>query len=435
MLALLGFSMMMIFILVIITGRCSALVALILIPLLFAFIGGFNLEIKDMMIDGIERVAPTGIMLMFAILYFSIMIEAGLFNPIINIILKYTKNDPMRIVIGTTILSMITALDGDGTTTYMITVSAMLPLYIKLKMNPLILSSTAMLAFGVMNMTPWGGPMARAVTSLNVNMHDVFRPLIPVMGVGLLWTLFTAYILGKKEKMRLQSMGSGMSNDPFDRKHEGTAGPLHDHKIRKHLLWINFILTAVLIACLFMELMSLPALFMIAFAIALFINYPHVKDQRKILTSHAGNAITVVLLVFASGIFTGILSGTKMIDEMAKSLVFLIPASLGHHFPSITALSSLFFTYFLANDPYYYGVLPIIAKTASEYGIEPVQIARASILSMPLHVMSPLVASSYVLMGLVGVEFSKHQRFVFKWAAGSSIMMIIAAVTFGVISA
>ncbi len=145
MLALLGFAMVVVFMFLIMTKRMSALVALILIPSLFALIGGFYANMGPMMLEGIQKLAPTGIMLMFAILYFGIMIDSGLFDPVISKILNFVKGDPLKIVVGTAILTIIVSLDGDGTTTYMITVSAMYPLYKRLGMNPLILAGIVML--------------------------------------------------------------------------------------------------------------------------------------------------------------------------------------------------------------------------------------------------------------------------------------------------
>ena len=145
MLAILGFSMVFVFMFLIMTRRMSALIALMLIPSLFAILSGFGSGIGDMILEGVKELAPTGIMLLFAILYFGIMIDAGLFDPVVNKILKVVKGDPLKIVIGTAILVIIVSLDGDGTTTYMITISAMLPLYTQLKMNPLILTGITML--------------------------------------------------------------------------------------------------------------------------------------------------------------------------------------------------------------------------------------------------------------------------------------------------
>ena len=182
MLTLLGFGMVLTFMTLIMTRRLSPLVALISIPILFALVGGFGGdELGKMMLEGIRTLAPTGVMLMFAILYFGIMIDAGLFDPIVNRILRSVGNDPLKVVMGTVTLAAVVSLDGDGSTTYMITVASMLPLYRRLGMNALSLTCVTILAGGVMNLTPWGGPLARAATALHVDPAEVFAPMVPVM--------------------------------------------------------------------------------------------------------------------------------------------------------------------------------------------------------------------------------------------------------------
>ncbi|RAL24017.1 CitMHS family transporter [Thermoflavimicrobium daqui] len=434
MLAILGFMMVAVFMFLIITNRLSALTALIVIPIVFAIIGGFGLELGPMMLDGIKSVAPTGVMLMFAILYFGVMIDAGLFDPLVGKILKIVKGDPLKIVIGSTVLALLVALDGDGTTTYMITISAMLPLYKRLGMNPLILTCVAMLSFGVMNMMPWGGPTARAISALQLDSTEVFTPLIPVMAGGIIWTLFTAYILGKKECTRLGVIEIELYKEELKSTEKmASTVEIIDLK-RPKLLWFNFILTVTLLVSLVIGLLPLPVLFMIAFVIAIMVNYPKLDLQKERIRYHAGNVLAVVSLVFASGIFTGILSGTKMVDAMANSLVSIIPNSMGPYFSVITAITSIPFTYFMANDPYYFGILPILAKTAAAYGVDPIEMARASVLGQPVHAMSPLMASAYLLVGMGGVEFGDHQRFIFKWALGSCFAMIIVALLTGAIT-
>ena len=178
-LTLLGFGMVLTFMTLIMTRRLSPLVALITIPILFALMGGFAPTMGNMMLEGIRKIAPTGVMLMFAILYFGVMIHAGLFDPVVGVILKLVKGDPLKIVVGSAVLALLISLDGDGSTTYMITIASMLPLYKRLKMNPLSLTCVAILASGVMNLTPWGGPTARAASALHVDPGEVFIPMVP----------------------------------------------------------------------------------------------------------------------------------------------------------------------------------------------------------------------------------------------------------------
>ncbi|WP_139492040.1 CitMHS family transporter [Brevibacillus dissolubilis] len=432
MLSWLGFLMVAVFMYLIMTKRLSAIVALVIVPIVFALIGGFGFaELGEMALDGIKKIAPTGVMLLFAILYFGIMIDAGLFEPLINKILRLVKGDPVKIVIGTAVLSMLVALDGDGTTTYIITVSAMLPLYRRVGINLMILTVIPMLSMGVMNMTPWGGPTARAISALHLDTSQVFTPLIPAMLFGLAWVIFVAYLFGKKERKRLGIADITFTDEDQKAFEEQLAIAEHLGYRRPKLLWFNALLTIGLMVGLVMNVLPLTILFILAFCLAVAVNYPNLDDQKKRMASHAANAQAVVAMVFAAGIFTGIITGTKMVDAMATSLVALIPESMGAHLPVIVAITSMPFTYFMSNDAYYFGVLPILAQTAATYGIDPAQIARASILGQPVHVLSPLYAAAYLLCGMVGVDFGENQKFILKWAVGTSLALIFGALVTG----
>lgn len=434
MLALLGFLMVAVFMYLIMSRRLSALVALIVVPVVFALISGFGTEIGDMMLAGIKKIAPTGIMLLFAILYFGVMMDAGLFDPLIKKIVKIVKGDPLKVIVGTAILATLVALDGDGTTTYMITVTAMLPLYRKLGIKPMILAVIPMLALGVMNMTPWGGPTARVMSVLNMDVSEIFVPVIPAMIGGIAWVMIVACILGKQERKRLGIIEIP-DEDLKSLAGEEVAATAEEASLKRpHLIWFNLLLTTALMVGLVTSFLPLPTMFMLAFAIALFINYPKMQDQKERIAAHAANALATVSMVFAAGIFTGILTETKMIDAMAGTLVSWIPDSLGSHMPVLVALTSMPFTYFMSNDAYYFGIVPILANAAAAYGVDPAEIGRASILGQPLHVLSPLFAAQYLLIGMVGVDYAETQKFILKWAFGTSIVMIALAILTGVIS-
>ena len=423
MLTLLAYGMVIVFMTLIMTKRLSPLTALILVPILFGLLAGFTRELGPMMIAGVTNLAPTGVMLMFAILYFAIMIDAGLFDPFVQRIIALVHGDPMKIVVGTAVLALAVSLDGDGSTTYMITTAAMLPLYRRLGMRPLNLACVTMLAGGVMNILPWGGPTARAASALHVDSAAVFVPLVPPMLAGIAWVLFVAYRLGVRERVRLAVGGASASavleaelaNPSF---HEDL-----EHR-RPDRLWVNALLTAILLVALVAGALPLPALFMIGFAIATMVNYPSIGEQKALLSRHAGNVLAVVGLIFAAGVFTGILSGTRMVDAMANSVIHAVPPSLGPYLAVVTGLLSIPFTFFVSNDAFYFGVLPILAEAGKAYGISAAEMARASLIGQPVHLLSPLVPSTYLLVGLAGVDFDDHQRYTLKWALVSAAVLL-----------
>lgn len=377
------------------------------------------------MLDGVKKLAPTGIMLLFAILYFAVMIDTGLFDPSVKWILKKVKGDPLKVTLGTVFLTLVVSLDGDGSTTYMICVAAMLPLYRRLGMSPLIMAGLMMIASGIMNLTPWGGPTARAASALKVDPSDIFVPMILPMLFAIAWLFFVAYIYGRYERKRIGIIELDVSHgDNIQISTDSEAN-------RAHLRWFNGLLTLVLMICLIKSVLPMPILFMVALCIALVVNYQDLEIQKRLISKHAGSALSVVGIIFAAGIFTGILSGTGMVESMSKELITVIPSSMGPYLAPITAVLSMPLTFFMSNDAFYYGVLPVLSEAATHYGITPVEMARASIVGQPVHLLSPLVPSTYLLCGLASIEFADHQRFSIKWAIITCMVMLVSSLVFG----
>jgi citrate-Mg2+:H+ or citrate-Ca2+:H+ symporter, CitMHS family len=433
MLTLLAFAMVVVFMALIMTKRMSVLTALILVPIAFAIVGGFSRQLGPMMLDGVKALAPTAVMLLFAILFFSIMIDVGLFDPIVARVVRVVQGDPLKILVGTSVLTLLVSLDGDGSTTYLIVTSALLPLYKRLGLNRLMLASVIMQAGGVMNILPWGGPTARAASALRIDAGEIFVPLIPAMIVGALWVIFVAYLFGKRERARVGIVDTAVMIGVEGETEEHAGGVASAALRRPRLLVFNAVLAVVLLVALVAGILPLPVLFMIAYAIALVVNYPTMEEQKGRLNDHASNALAVASVICAAGILTGIMSGTKMIDAMGQSVVALVPASLGPHMAIVTSVLSVPFTFFLSNDAFYFGVLPILNQAASTYGISAAEMGRASVIGQPVHLLSPLVPSTYLLVGLVGVELGDHQRFTIKWTVLTSLVMLAIGLAVGVI--
>ena len=436
MLLIWAYGMVVAFMALIMTRRLSPLTALILVPTAIGLLAGFGAGLGDMMLQGVTKLAPTGVMLLFAILYFAVMIDAGLFAPFVSRLVALVHGDPVKVVIGSAALALLVSLDGDGSTTYMITTAAMLPLYRALGIRPIVLACVTMLASGVMNILPWGGPTARAASALAVDVSDVFVPMVPVMLGGVLWTLYVAYRLGVAERARIRESGAAM--DVSDSIGSRTVLALGDDDAELALrrpgrLWLNAALTITLLTGLVMAVLPLPVLFMLGYAAAVMLNYPAIEEQKALLARHGGNALAVVGLIFAAGVFTGILSGTKMVDAMANSVVTLVPPSLGPYLAVVTGVLSVPFTFFISNDAFYYGVLPILAKAGEAYGITAAEMARASLVGQPVHLLSPLVPSTFLLVGLCGVDFGEHQRFTLKWALLSALVLLTVSLLLAVV--
>ncbi|MEV6591342.1 CitMHS family transporter [Streptomyces acidicola] len=433
MLAALGFCTIGGFLLLTMTKRVSVLVALVLLPVLAALASGHADEIGPMALKGLTQVAPTGIMIAFAVLYFSLMIDAGLFEPLIRAILKAAKGDPVRIAVGTAVLTICVALDGDGASTFLITVSALLPVYRRLGMSRLVLAGIVCLGAGLMNLVPWGGPTARAAAALKLDTSDIITPLLPALGAGIAWVLFAAYLIGRRERRRLGELKPEERTEVPEPVGDGPGTPRVTAARHPALTVFNLVLTLTLLVLLVLETMPLPVLFVLAFVIALLVNHPRWEDQQALLEKHSKSVVLVTSMIFAAGVFTGILGGTGMIGEMAEAMVGVIPDGLGGHLPVLVAVTSMPLSLVFTPDAYYFGILPVLAGTADAFGTDSAEMARAAVLGQMTtgFPLSPLTASTFILVGMTGVQLGEHQRFIFRWAFGTTLVMTAAALATG----
>jgi citrate-Mg2+:H+ or citrate-Ca2+:H+ symporter, CitMHS family len=436
--ALLGSAMVVTFMTLIMTKRMSALAALIVVPIAFGIVAGAGPDLGGMMLKGIAQVTPTAVMLAFAVLYFAILMDAGLFEPLVRRVLMTVGDDPVRISIGTAVLATVVSLDGDGTTTALIVVTAFLPVYRRTGMNPLILATLLGLSNALMNFVPWGGPSARAASAVQVDLNNVFLPLLPAMLAGVLTVFFLAWRFGHSERRRLAALpaGSAMTASHATGDVQSTQLPEAADGVaarRPHLFWPNLMLTVGLLLGMILGLAPLPVLMMGSFAIAITLNYPRLKEQKQRLAAHSENVVNIVLLILAAGAFTGILNGSGMANAMATAALSIIPPDIGPLLAPITAIASMPLTFVMSNDAYYFGVVPVVAHTAASYGITPEVIARASLLGQPVHNLSPLLAPIYLVCGLIGVDVADAQRFSLKWAVLVSLVTLAAAILTGAI--
>ena len=431
MLAVLGLLSVVLLLLAVMSKKLTPTVALIAVPTIIALIGGFGFEVGTFITDGIKTIAPTGVMFIFAILFFGILSDAGTFDPIIKKILKVVGTDPIKITIGTAILAMIVHLDGSGAVTFLVTIPAVLPLYDALGMRRTTLATVVALAAGTMNVVPWGGPTLRAATSLNVPVTDLFNPvLIPVVA-GLIFVLIIAGFLGKKEKDRIGA--TALSNIESNTKEV-------DEKVealkRPKLFPINLLLIILAIGVMISNLLPPQVVFMLAFCVAIVINYPNVKEQKQRIDSHAVAALMMASVLFAAGAFTGIMKGTGMIDAMAEVMVGLIPTTLGRFIPLITGVLAMPLSLLFDPDSFYFGVMPVLSNAAAQFGVDPLMVGRAAILGQMTtgFPVSPLTAATFLLVGLAGVDLGEHQKKTIPLAFLTTIVMLVVSIVIGVIA-
>ena len=455
---IIAWAMIIVFLALVMTKKMQPFTALLLVPLAFTLLGAFLGQYTDLVaaangvdaasvtlwdqikiigdwtVAGVGQTANTGIMLLFAILYFAIMLNTGLFDPVTRAMIRFAKGDPVKVLLGTAIVAACVSLNGDGTTTTLICCTAFIPIYKKLNLKMMNLGVLVILMNTIMNLLPWGGPTARVISVLQgqpgVDEQTILRALIPGMVLSVIYMLGVAVFLGMRERKRVGIQH--LSNEEL----AALMAPESEEDAalkRPKNVWINAIMTIAIVVMLVLGTFPSMFLFLVGTGLALMINYKSIKEQKARISDNAGDALQVVILVFAAGIFMGLFTNSGMSDALASSLISLIPPQLGRFWGLIMAIVSAPGTFLLSNDAFYYGVLPVFAEAGYSYGFTALEIGTASLLGQAFHLLSPLVAFIYLLLNLTGLDMGEWQRESAKWAVGIFVIFILTAAVTGVV--
>ncbi|MBB6448222.1 CitMHS family citrate-Mg2+:H+ or citrate-Ca2+:H+ symporter [Geomicrobium halophilum] len=428
-------------------GKISPIVGMTLIPVLGALVLGFGFEdLREFFASGADQVMSVVIMFIFAIIFFGIMQDSGLFNPLVRGMILLTRGNVVIVAVGTAVIGTFAHLDGAGATTFLLTIPALLPLYKELNMSKYLLLLIVSLSAAIMNMVPWGGPMARTASVLDADLNQLWYPLIPLQIVGFILALGLAAFLGMREKKRIakrvengeidQSDGvdvRAVADDFSRRKAEEAAAA--EEKPAKHpaMIWVNLALTIAVVALMLFDIAPPEFAFMLGVAIALPINYPRVSDQMGRVRAHAPAALMMAAVILAAGVFLGVMNESGMLDSIALAMVSVLPAAVGPFIHVIVGVLGVPMDLLTSTDAYYFAILPIVESTAAEFGVPASSTAYALMIGNVIGTfVSPFAPAVWLAIGLAGANMGQHIKYSFFWIWGFSIVMLVIAYFIGI---
>ncbi|CAK7015702.1 MAG: hypothetical protein DELT_02250 [Desulfovibrio sp.] len=396
----------------------------------------FKHPIGQLFVDigkGVTKTMPIAVLFIFSIVYFCVMNDVGMFDPLVNALVRMAKSNVILVTVATSIIAILGHLDGALASTLLVTVPAMLPVYKRLNMRPLTLLVIIGAAMSIMNLLPWGGPVARTGVITGVPVEELWHTLIPLQVVCCIVVVIFAAFMGVIEKKR----GAGLAVNA-DGSFDMTA-PEEDPKTaalkRPKLVWFNCLLTLGVIALLCFTKIPLYFAFMIGLSIALVVNFPKAKDQSSRIKEHAASALPMASILLASGVFLGVLTGTGMIKAMAEMFIRIIPDFLGPYLHIVLGVFSVPIGMVLGTDSYFYGLVPLAMEVGKNFGVDPLNMAYTMLIGKNFGVLvTPHAATTFLAIGLAGVELKDHLKFCTFWLWILAIVTLLISFVMGIVT-
>lgn len=451
MLAFMGFLMVFVTIYLLVKGKSSPITVMIIVPVIAALVVGVNFdELGTYVGSGIGTVMNNAVLFIFSIIFFSVMQDLGVFDPMVDWLTEKAGNNVVAITVVTAIVGIIAHIDGATATTVLITIPAMYPIYRRMRIKTEVLLCLVTVSMGVMNLLPWGGPVARVASVIGMDANDLWLSLIPVQIFGLVIIIALAIYLGTLEKRRLDKIALDAADQVAvedisvvnetvaasnEMAEELTEAESKADARRRKLLPFNTIWTFFVIAFLVWNQLPAYLVFMIGLSVTYLINYPTLKEQTDSFKTHAGSALTISATMLAAGVMVGIMDGTGMIEAMAAVLTNIIPDALGRFTHVIFGIFSTPMGLMVSTDAYFFGFMPPILEVGEQFGVDSYSTSVAMLMGKNLSLMiSPIVPATFLALGLIeDVNYEQHLKFTMKYAWLLAVLMLFFAFLVGII--
>jgi len=412
MVTIVAFLLLAIICVLLITNKVSIIPVFGILPIIAALVLGYGIkDISGFMKNGFDSVQNTIILFSFAIMFFSLLSDVGMFDVIVNRVMGLLGNNILAVLYVAAFVTIISHLDGSGATTALVTIPTMLPIFKKMKMRPISVVAVMSIMSGAMNITPWCASMLRVTSVLSLDAQELWRYLAPVQAFAIVGGLLLMIPMAWAEKRN----GAGMSDEEFAALKLEIARPA-EVSVSKPVLIFDMVLTAVLVVGLLLGWFGTAIGFIVAFGLALVVNFRTVKDQNGKIKQYGGPAINMVMTIIAIGVLVGVMNGTGMIEAMTNALLSILPESLGRHLTFLVSLLVVPINVVIGSDNVYFALTPIMQGIVSSYGVTDMALATSIVVPCALAANITLIgASPYLALGLADCTMGDQLKYTAKY--------------------
>lgn len=429
---IMAITMMAAVIILILTKLIPMNFTLFLVPVAVALILGYKpSEISTMVAEQFATtMRSSGYMLIFGLLYFSMLTETGMFDKIVGAITSLigSRMNVVVIMALTTIVAAVGMLTANISTCYLVTFPIMMPLYKKYKFNRVYAFILVQTALAAMCFIPWGVGIALSammaecdtleLASASIPWALCFIPVIIAQWVYFAW-------LHKKEHGTLGLPGEAEQENGEEEQQQRNVNA------RPGLFWLNLIMFAAVIIAL--AVFKIPAyfVFLIVSCITALVNYP--KDFTQMWNKTGTMIFNIILMLLSISVYIAVFSQTGMVESFAELIVGIFPGGTAKYaFIVLLAVSVpviRFIPYQLYNAMY-----PLLIFIGAQFGYTPIEIIAPYVCNLALATgVTPVNASIYVAGPLLETEVDSIVKKGVPIMTITNILVMILAVAVGIL--
>ena len=399
-----------------------------------ALVGGLIMgcsfrELNGMIWDGFGQVGGSVFLMVFAVAYFGILHEAGVFKVLVRGIMRLLGTNVTAVMIVTNLLSIGTQLDGSGATTCLCTLPPMRPVAEKFKIRPEAILLIFTFGSGSMLLLPWMPGFEQCMAYVGSDAYTGFRlAIVPFIVVTVL-SFVACIIVAMVEKKR----GAGITKEQFELLRQEINESTKVEGGRKGVMIFDAVFTVILIVTMLAGWTNANVCFGIGLLIMLVVNFRTKEERDAYIAKQARTIANISITMFGLAAFLGVVDATGAMNDLAVFLTSGMSEGALRHLPLITCILGLPLEIFIGNASSAI-IIPAVAGLVAPLGIDSASYMAAYFASITCSInLCLFCATPYLAMELSGVQIKPWIKYAVLPCFIHSIIMALTCVACGLI--